>query len=133
MWIFKKKPTHLDPDLGLLTFAHRQWTSGAIATTAGEAVFSLEGDAAGPDPACLSLARVVLQHAARHVASAMGHARSDPQAREFMAGRGALLFDGLSIKADGSFHVDLALSEWEDASINVVFVQDAPREVLLSG
>lgn len=133
MWIFKQKPTHLDPDLGPLTFAHRQWTSGVIATGAGKAVVSLEGDAAGPDPACLSLARTVLQDAARHVAAAMAHACSDPQAREFMAGQGRLLFDGFSINADGSFHVDLALSEWEDASINVVFVQGAPREVLLSG
>ena len=132
MWKFWKKLTVQDPHFGLLSYSNQQWLSEQILTSAGSILVSFDGDKSGPNPASISLAQAVLVNPVVYLESAMAFAHSSPEAREFMEYQGDLILDGFSFLSAEMFYVNLALSEWPDGVIDVVFKQGLPCNILLS-
>jgi len=131
--MFWKKPTFQDPHLGVLSRSGNVWRSGSIGTTSGEVFVSLEGGSASPDPIALAVAHCVLPNTEPVVRSAMAFALAHSDFQEFMAGNGDLTLDGFSFESSpDSFDVELALSEWPDAMITVVFKGGTPCSILLA-
>ena len=131
MWF--GKPTIESPDLGTLSFSHGRWHSRPIRTNAGEVLIALEGDATSPAAAAITLVKEVLGDARAFVQPAIAFASADSRTQEFIGGNGDLQLDGFTIGAvPPSFRVELALSEWPDAMITVVFSGKVPCEILLA-
>jgi hypothetical protein len=131
--MFWKKPTTKHPQFGTLTYSNECWTSGEISTAAGVVIINIEGDKSGPSEASIAIAAKVLAQPQAVVTNAIAFAQANADAREFISGNGDITLDGFSFKSHhGSFQVNLALSNWPDAMIDVVFKDGVPCKVLLA-
>lgn len=131
--MFWKKPTTKHPQLGTLTYSHGYWASEEIPTQAGHVIINIEGDKTGPSEASLGVAAEVLAHPQEVVTNAIAFIQANTEAREFICGNGDMILDGFSFKSfHGYFEVNLALSDWPDAMINVVFENGLPCQILLT-
>jgi hypothetical protein len=127
---WRKHKTIADPDLGNLEFSLNRWS----ARTVGEAAcfIAIHGDRDGPNPIALAEAKRLLASQAELAAAAIGFARSDPEASAFSEGQGELIFEGITASPiPGSFTVELGLSGWPDAMVDVQFKSNNPTAVLL--
>lgn len=131
--MFWKKRTIQHPQLGNLSFSQDRWLSESLATSIGEVLISIDGDASAPSPTGLAAAQETLANSEGVVSSAKTFVLSHASAQKFISGQGALVLDGFTFRSThGSFEVDLTLSDWPDAMISVVFQDGFPREVLLA-
>jgi hypothetical protein len=128
-----KKRTIQHPQLGTLSFSRDRWLSESLATPSGVVLVSIDGDVSAPSPAGLATARDILADPEGVVSAAKIFVLSHAEAQEFVGGQGTLVLDGFTFRSDpGSFEVDLALSDWPDAIISVVFRDGFPSDVLLA-
>lgn len=134
--LFRKPKTFQDSDFGKLTHCPKpqsHWVSEAIPTSEGGILIDLPGDSAGPSRAALSIAKQTLSQLAPLLTAAISHVQQNSEAQEFIEGQGSLTLDGLSFtETSGTFNVELALSDWPDAMISVVFRGGSPCDVLLA-
>jgi hypothetical protein len=130
--MFGKKTTFDDPLLGPISWSQEHWTTRALPTSEGEVTVMMEGSRSGPSPGALERARSVLTQPTPAVTAAKAFVIADPDASEFCLGNGQLVLDGFTVSVEGELRVELALSEWPDAMITVVFTGETPCKTLLA-
>jgi hypothetical protein len=131
--MFWKKPTTKHPKFGVLVYSHDRWLSEVIQTESGNALVSIEGDRISPNETAIAFAEKLLEQTSLVVLRAISFVQADSEALEFIAGQGDLILDGFFFGSNkDSFEVELALSDWPDAMISVVFKDGLPCEVLLA-
>ena len=128
---WRKHKTISDPDLGTLEFMANRWS--ARAGGEGSCFIAAYGDRDGPDPVALAEAKRLLERRSELAAAAIKFARSDREAASFSDGQGELRFEGITATASpGVFTVELGLSNWPDAMLDVQFKANEPTVVLLA-
>lgn len=135
--MFWRKPKAFqDPDFGELRHRSKpqsRWVSAALPAVGGSILIDLPGDSAAPSATALSIAKQTLSQLAPLLRTAISHVQRHPKAQKFIEGQGSLVLDGLSFtETAGTFNMELALSDWPDAMVSVVFEGGAPCDVLLA-
>jgi hypothetical protein len=129
---FRKRKITTDPILGELEFSKGGWVSTAVADTRLP-YFRIDGDTMGPDAEGLIQARSLLASHAQVASTAIAHALSDSNAKDFAGGHGEFVLEGFHVTRQlGTYTAELALTGWPDAMISVEFQGDEPQTVLLA-
>jgi hypothetical protein len=128
---WRKHKTVADPDLGTLEFMLNRWSGRPGGD--GSCFIAMHGDRDGPNPVALAEAKRLFGKQAALAAAAIDFARADSEASEFADGQGELRFEGITATpSPGAFTVELGLSKWPDAMLDVQFQSNKPIAVLLS-
>lgn len=130
--MFAKRPVFVDPQLGRLFWSHGHWLTAAQASSEGEVTFRVAGSRVGPNARALDRARSVLSRPTPVVTAAKSYVFSDVEASEFCRGNGELVLDGFAISDEGELSVELTLSGWPDAMVEVKFIGEVPCQALFA-
>src|ERR1043166_3423429 len=112
--MFWKKPKFEDPQFGTLTFSIGSWNSQLISMLNTKVIISIDGTKAAPNPQALDQAKSLAENPTTVVEAAKSFISQDEQAREFIRGRGELVFEGFSIAGvNRTFQATFGLNDWE--------------------
>jgi hypothetical protein len=127
---WRKRKSVVDPDLGTLEFILNRWSGRPGGE--GSCFIAIPGDRDGPDREALAEAKGLMGRQADLAAAAIGFARADPKASAFAVGHGELQCEGIAATpSPGTFTVELGLSKWPDAMLDVQFHSNMPTAILL--
>jgi hypothetical protein len=128
---WRKRVTISDPVLGTLAFWRGKWSGDA--TSAAQPFVAIQGTDTGPNPAALQQARTLMGRQGELAEAAMAFVRADEHGAAFIHDQGNLQFEGFTVTAElGEYTVELGLSAWADAMIDVRFKADKPVSIGLA-
>ncbi|WP_251360110.1 hypothetical protein [Kangiella sp. TOML190] len=116
-----------DADLGKIDYLLDYWRFD-ITDEDGEIIgFALNGGRRQPNLDSLQDAKKVINSLSEFKQAALSFCNRQGEVQDFCKGLGELVLDEVFMQNEtGSFDFDFGLTEWEDASVIVHFVNDRP-------